>query len=237
MKIPRFLLGYRPNRLKKFVFYTAVLKNRISNNKEGNLILPKVVSHKYKLVYVHNPLVASNTIKSILRSLDENAETTHANPLSYRSYLKFSFVRNPIERVLSCYTKKVLNADTAPKLYVISKYKGLHYNMSLREFVDWLLTEEGSDKYADRHWISQHKILHNSKGEPLYDYLGKLETFKEDLNRLLGFTPEIPRLVTSNQQPKKCQEEITDDMRNKILRRYGKDFVKFNYRVEQEVIT
>lgn len=80
MKIPRFLLGYRPNRLKKFVFYTAVLKNRISNNKEEPLTLPKLVSHNYKLVYIHNPLVASNTIKSILRNLDEDAETTHGHP-------------------------------------------------------------------------------------------------------------------------------------------------------------
>lgn len=222
MNIPLSIRRHRPKRLKKVMFYTAILKNRIVNDKKKELALPKVVSHEYRLIYVTNPLVASNTIKYILRNLDRNIETVYGTDYNY---LKFSFVRNPIARVKSCYTKKVLNADTIAKLHLLSKYKGLHYNMSLKEFVDWLLTEEGSDKYADRHWISQHKLVADC------DFIGKLENFEEDLTKLFGFIPEIPRLASGDHLPKKCREEITDDMRNKILKRYGKDFIKFGYGV------
>lgn len=223
---PRFVRQHKPPRgLKGFLFYTAVLKNRAVNRKDELSLIPKTVSHKYRLIYVPNPLVASNTIRQILRNLDRNIETVYGTDLGYDNYLKFSFVRNPITRVKSCYTKKILNADSVAKLHMLSKYKGLHYDMSLKEFIDWLLTEEGSDKYADRHWVSQHKLVADC------DFIGKLENFEEDLNRLLGFTPEIPKLASSGYLSKECQEEITDDMMNKILRRYGKDFVKFNYEV------
>lgn len=227
MMIPKFIRRYKPPKgLKRVLFYTAVLKNRIVDRRDRLELLPKIVSHKYKLLYIPNPLVASNTTRYILKRVDENTETL-TDLSDYDDYLKFSFVRNPIKRVLSCYNKKILNADTIAKLHLLSKYKGLHYNMSLKEFIDWLLTEEGSDKYADRHWVSQHKILTNC------DFIGKLENFEEDLNTIFEHKNisdiPIPKLAQSSWLPKKNQEEITYDMKDKIFKRYRKDFVKFDY--------
>lgn len=227
----------KPQRSKKLVFWTLQTKHKLRNNKKEPISTPKIVSHKHKFVCILNPLVGSNTMKRIfwdygarLESINLEEERSH-----YRDYFKFAFVRNPVGRVLSCYNKKILNADTIFKLYILSKYKGLHYNMDFNGFINWLLTEEGSDKYADRHWISQHKLLFNNVGEPLYNYLGKLETLREDLDNIceyigINYLEKIPH-TGSHKRFNKQHSSINQELINKIYKRYYKDFKCFNYTI------
>lgn len=230
-------MSFRSRRLqksKRAIFLALQAKHKLRNNKGDEIITPKIVSHKHKFICMLNPLVGSSTMRRFFRdygAIVENIDLEKEHS-QYKDYFKFAFIRNPVTRTISCYNKKMLNADTVPKLYILSKYKGLHYNMSLKEFIDWLLTEEGSDRYADRHWISQHKLLFSSNGEPLYDYLGKLETLRQDLNNICEYIginiEEIPH-AGSYKRFSKQYSDIDQDSMNKIYKRYYKDFNYFSY--------
>lgn len=114
----------------------------------------------------------------------------------YLDYFKFCFVRNPWERILSCYHSKIINKQninqtfqTRCLFYVMPKSVSsgrhrlaslpvLNAHMSFEEFVHAVANIQ--DEYADKHFRGQHTFICNARGELLVDYIGHLETFKDD---------------------------------------------------------
>ena len=63
--------------------------------------------------------------------------------------------------------------------------------MSFEEFVNAVANIQ--DEYADKHIRSQHTFIYNAQGELLIDYIGHLETFKDDFQyvaRRIGLSVE-----------------------------------------------
>lgn len=126
-----------------------------------------MVNDKYKILCVGNPKVGSSSLKLLFQNqlpesqfyLDMSYTSFLKNNLDKRSYLKISFVRNSWDRVYSCWQDKISNNKRFADMFIITRFKGLYPDMPFEEFVDWLCTNDGSDQNADRHWMSQHKIL------------------------------------------------------------------------------
>jgi hypothetical protein len=157
-------------------------------------------------------------------------------------YYKFAFVRNPWARVVSCYNDKICNVDKINKVTIIAKYPSLRPDMSFADFVQWLCCEEGRDEYADPHWRSQHELLTDESGEIPLDYVGRLESLEEDMNRICDQT-SIPKFSIPHSNPgskhieskpktgrfQNYRDYYTNETRDLIEERYKKDIEEFGY--------
>ncbi|MEQ8554259.1 MAG: sulfotransferase family 2 domain-containing protein [Cyclobacteriaceae bacterium] len=190
------------------------------------------------VVYVVNAKVACSSLKTAILekapSVDDNYSIHRIKGQSYRGklnpthqeYFKFSFVRNPVERLYSCYKSKFQNdiVKYSRKTPYFDNYLyGYLKNVkSFEEFVDKVIRI--SDKYADRHFKSQTSQLVESKNFEL-DFVGKIETIDQDLNVLKDYgIIDLPHFNSSGVEK---SNDFGVVLRNKIIKRYYKDFLNW----------
>lgn len=208
----------------------------------------KVVNRDVGFIYCAVPLAGSS---SIIAALTKDPFTRCGNTVGYGalheivagsgldgSCFVFSFVRNPWSRVVSCYHKKIFNANTIGKLAILSRHPGLRPGMSFEDFIEWLCSPNASDEVADPHWASQHAILSGLDGQLLCDFVGRLERLENDLRALsprLGVSSlDLPRINASDQLPRAPQftqyrDYYTPRTRDLVARRYARDVEIFGY--------
>ena len=149
---------------------------------------------------------------------------------TWSRYFSFSFVRNPFDRTWSIYTYLKKHPGNYP---FIKRYK------SLDEFVlsdDW--DQPGPDRMIQPqlYWLRQGPRVQ----KPIVDFIGKVETYHEDLERVL-------ELVGLNQAKRKTLRiEKKNESRSskaktptlsapaidRVLKRYADDFKTFGYAAE-----
>lgn len=191
----------------------------------------KIISHRYGFVWMCNPKVASRSIIQALLSVDPEAilvlqKTSHELFLEYpeaRDYFSFAFVRDPYERAQSFFRDK-LDLDPHAPEWNSQRFFGLRRGMSFSEYCRWLDSPLGSDAFADRHWLSQHKHLEVNGGRP--DYIGSYENLQENwcwvLARLGVPHIELPHL--NKRRPRAVQVDADDASVAILHRRYTRDF-------------
>lgn len=195
----------------------------------------KVVSHRYKFVWICNPKVASRSIIDALMAADPDAIRIEQKTLEEmfstfpqaRGFFSFAFVRDPCERARSFFDDKLDTGPQAPNWNVDRRFFGLRKGMSFAEYCRWLETPFGSDAFAERHWLSQCR--HIDVDGHLPDYVGSYENLEENwqwvLARLGVPYTELPHL---NKRRGRTVREFVDDDSLTILhilhRRYLGDF-------------
>jgi len=114
------------------------------------------------LRYNPDPLLGPESLAHLTAS--EYIDCGHITPNVFNSYYKFSFVRNPWDRLVSEY-----------------KYREHSKNYSFKKFLFKHLPEPGpSDDY--RHIIPQYDFLFDPNGNQLVDFIGKFEKLQEDFD-------------------------------------------------------
>ncbi len=102
----------------------------------------------------------------------------------YHRYFKFAFVRNPWDRLVSCYWSKV---RSEPRMRM-GKYGdvSLHSDMSFKEFAEAVCRIP--DEVSNTHFRSQHVTICDDGLEKnvLADFVGRFENLEEDF----GFVAE-----------------------------------------------
>ena len=135
----------------------------------------KLLSRKYRCLWMINLKVASRSIVAALRAADPDAERTGERSVSElyaahpeaREYYSFAFVRHPFARALSFYwaafvSPRVVYTDgqrlhrTLNFRYLLDRFFGLAEVGSFEDYCEWLNTPYGSDAFADPHFLSQH---------------------------------------------------------------------------------
>ncbi|PKG98755.1 sulfotransferase family 2 domain-containing protein [Paraglaciecola sp. MB-3u-78] len=217
--------------LLRFVFRR--FRNPSPDNATGVM-----VNDELKLLYIANPKVASSTIKSLFLNSIPNSEfllttsyTQFAKQYSDKyGYCKFSFVRDPVERLYSCWQDKISNNKRFADIFIITRFKGLYPDMPFESFVKWLCSDNGKDECADRHWKSQSKLL--SSGNPTFDdakfyNLNKLSEIVTDYAQTnnLSITQNLWRNRLGGDS--KGIEAISKDTLQLIFLRYEKDYEAF----------
>ena len=208
----------------------------------------KLISHKYKFVYLRNPKTGSSTIVDIITQIDPDVINIHGDRqnIQYtvqintrdkiKDYYHFTSIRDPYARILSAYKEKILDANELKYKYYIEPYYGLYRNISFKDFCEWLNSVYGSDVFADKHWRSQYLNIYNFNipfGYNLnYNYICKLENLHEDLRRIfieLNVDTEYTINHINNTSDKYEDVIIDDKCRDMIYQRYQKDFEIFKY--------
>jgi hypothetical protein len=145
----------------------------------------------------------------------------------------FSFVRNPYERILSCYLDKIKN----PKNYLgFLRYGNRFYKeMNFEDFLEEV--NKIPDAEADKHFRSQYTFLKN-KDDLIPDFVGRLGNFSCDFQKVLDRigTDQLETAHTNKSNSKKNKRSIyfTTYAKELIWERYKEDFLYFEYPKDEE---
>lgn len=199
----------------------------------------KYISHAHKFIYFEVPKAGTS---SLLNLFNEHAPVTKLRGrftfLDYPEYLSFALVRNPWDRVLSCYLDKIKKDESFEndkfEKGVMKKFRkfGVFYaGMPFSEFLE--AVGDIPDEIADGHFASQHKRL-IMEGKIVVDVLGKFENYIWEVTRFLQRVGmkndiEIPHLRKSKNR--KSYPEYYDERTRKIVdKRFAEDIGLFGYR-------
>ena len=146
----------------------------------------------------------------------------------------FSFVRNPIRRLLSAYCDKIARTSYHPLQTAIQAIIGQPEDPTVFiEFDDFLTALELQDQmHQNNHWRPQHiNILH---GMANHSMIGKLENFGEDFPRLCEETgmPHDGMEIVHKRAPATIFDDLISgrpDRLKRIEQLYAKDMEIFGY--------
>ena len=209
----------------------------------------KIVSHRYRFVWICNPKVASRSIIAALCQADPEARLIrdltsaqlYAAEPRIREYLSFAFVRNPYTRSHSFYADRVVRASTN-RHRPMRHFHGTSEDTSFDDLCTWLNTPYGSDAFADRHWLSQHVQTRLPSGR-LPDVLGRYECIEEDLGAIAArldmpasalpvvntMTGWHPVEAMADQHLRRRARDLSTRNRRLLRARYAEDFDLLGY--------
>ncbi len=154
--------------------------------------IEKVIDEENKIIFLVNPKVASRSLINTMvwdnnygfkgKIYRENLNELSENFNLFEGFFIFSLFRDPLDRIISCYKDKFFNPSEDDEKWIL-KSRGLKRNMSFKNFLEFLLSQNGSDEFADRHWISQSKIF-NLYGKNFYPHKIWL---LDDLDKAMGY--------------------------------------------------
>lgn len=217
----------------------------------------------YRLIYMAVPKVANSSIKAALSQLfPAEVQSNHPDPSrpraiyrgardylfrngariykhqvqKYPEYRVIAFVRNPWDRLVSCYKDKVTEGSTTesgtPKVRddrALYANTGVERDMDFSDFVREVARTP--DKQANRHFRSQHTFLTDRRGRLLTTDIGYFERLSEDFGRMMEEigAPELslPRLRYTTASG--FREFYTPELRRIVAERYEKDIALFGF--------
>ncbi|MGH2760706.1 MAG: sulfotransferase family protein [Actinomycetota bacterium] len=142
------------------------------------------------------------------------------------SCFTFSFVRNPLDRLLSAYTQQV-SAVTARKRIV--QQHAIPSDATFADFVRAIA--ELPDEGCNVHVRSQHRSVTDEDGV-IVDYLGRFERLETDWGALVERfgLPPLPHRQKSTHRP--YAEAYTPELARLAADRYARDIELFGYEDE-----
>ncbi|MEA1866796.1 MAG: sulfotransferase family 2 domain-containing protein, partial [Thermodesulfobacteriota bacterium] len=210
-----------------------------------------IISHKHQFIYIPIPKIACTSVlnrvaeiihgrptklykitshrdvhlnrKNIFNSKYSELHPDTAKAVKkYKNYFKFTFTRNPFDRIHSCYVDKLSIDSYGFDNNLIKRYAQMHRGMS---FVEFLKTIAGIDvEEMDEHFRPQCTFFPVN----YIDFTGKLENIIDDWQ-------QIEKIIRIDHQPlpvyNKSQEidYYDDEAEQLVVSIYNKDFKTFGY--------
>lgn len=229
-----------------------ILAKLIRRNR-GNDSRHFIVLDAQKIVYGRVPKVANSSIKAALARFLEGpvdpavkktkdhfwqkstgrqtrmVKKAEALKLNEQNF-SFSFVRNPFDRVVSCYNNKVISN---PVVSAPMEAMNLYHGMPFDEFVRTLARTP--DDKMDIHLLPQASIL-KIDGQLIPKFVGRLENIQEDWRKLAETMaekglPTLGKLPSKNVRRKKSEDVVAYYESSEILEliheRYRDDIETF----------
>ena len=232
------------------MFLAELIKPHIGHHLHQNILL-----ERYRAIYLFIPKVACSSIKKVIADTLDIPPYDPSQPDKYihrrvypyakksrihddyKDYFKFCFVRNPFDRIVSCYSNKVaedkfLNNEHFKNgvAKIFKEYKSLFWGgMSFEEFVTSVA--QIPDDRADTHFRSQWITAFDKKNNQLTDFVGKFECLQKDFSVVcekINFpVRELPHLLKSDHG--KYREYYSKKTISIVQQRYVKDLDIFQY--------
>lgn len=214
------------------------------------------ISKRHGCVYVEVPKAGCSVVKRVLQysevdgvgidpqaSVHDRSLSPLAAPItggfdldevfgSASPYFRFSFVRNPYSRALSCYLEKIAGEQWLRDLRLPELGFHPQDEVSFADFLNRVRVQELRD--MDVHWAPQHFLL--SLRRVQYGFLGRFENFQGDLRRLVDIlsldVPEellLRRTAHVTSAASKLHDYYDDETVALVQEIYGKDFDALGY--------
>jgi hypothetical protein len=199
-----------------------------------------VVCHNKKCIYIHIPKTAGTSVEQFLRENGKNGLQYHGVrngrsmhhftafdlkyeiPLTFQNYYKFTFVRNPYDRLLS--------------EYYWTPIPGVGYKsgQTKADFITYVSRVVNKRLFFDNifndHFIPQYLFIYNGKKFIIddifkYEDLNKtVDILKEKLNINTNF-PCLNKSINSTI----IKTGWNENQKERIYKIYKNDFILFNY--------
>lgn len=156
--------------------------------------------------------------------------------LRHNDYFRFGFVRNPLDRLLSCYAQKIVYYQRQlgmPSL--LWRYGNMFdKDMSFAEFVT--AVARIPDRLSDIHFRSQHTFFYH-RGQLMVDFVGHFEQLQDDWHKLQA-GHELPELPHENRsRHADYRDAYTPELARLAAQRYAKDIELFGYADAVDALT
>lgn len=205
-----------------------------------------IVSEQYGVIYYNTQKNANSTIKAQFldvlgipktpnfpKDIHYNyhfpTASQHDIETKYQDFFKFSILRNPWERLVSCYKNKIEQSSKTGKDYILECSPDFYIGMPFEEFVHVVC--ETPDLEADYHFCSQIYLMIYPDGSFPMNYLCNIENLATHINEIKSKTG-IPfsSLANLNSSKKSTYESIyTPELVEKVRLRYQADIEFFKY--------
>ena len=236
-------------------------KNRNDETVDIKKLSNIIVHEKLKILFCYIPKVSCTQWKTFIASLD-GTETKlpihdrklfkflHVYPRNdvdrmLKTYFKFVFVREPLERLLSAYLNKFhsLNETYYPNVYgrgIIKRYRPggnpEHKNVTFDEFLNFVINLGNS--YWDEHWQTYDKLCHPCAIQ--YDFIGRFENLEEEASFVLSSIKSnvsFPHVRPSSTPSKLSSyySQISRELLDRVRQTYSGDFEMFGYDLSRSV--
>ena len=234
-------------------FYRSAHKFRAAlrrvKEKGAYMIWSYVVLEEKKVIYLVMQKAACTSIMASMTQTESTASYLDVNqtvrntglvlddfdPTAYQGYYVFTFVRNPFERLISCYenkyhTDKDLRAARKSEMKYDSYLMGyLKKDRGFRSFASRVCRIP--DRLADQHFVSQSFLIDRMGKNPKPDFVGHYENLSaeyEPIRAKYGFMP----LPHHNKTPKASSWMDYYDLSTarKVYHRYRTDIERYGYR-------
>lgn len=198
--------------------------------KFGYIQIPKVASRSIQVaVTAHLSWIPASAdfdlelVKKFEEFFAKHLKHEEIYKLAQRNFI-FAFVRNPYERIYSCYKNKIADVKASGGRNIFEKHD-IGLDVTFAEFVRKVSTLP--DNGSDRHFRSQSWFL-TWQGKLMPSFVGKLESMSDDwleLQQRFGIAPP-PQINVSSV---KLLPEMSTQTRKLIYDRYVDDFKLFGY--------
>ncbi|MAB37988.1 MAG: hypothetical protein CL528_10055 [Aequorivita sp.] len=187
----------------------------------------------YKCIFIHIP---KNAGLSVCYTLFGNTGGSHRkivdykkifSPNTFNRYYKFTFVRNPWDRLVSTYFfLKKGGLTEKDKIWADANLLAF---TDFKDFVKLWLTEENINNSL--HFQHQHVFLIDEKGNIAVDFIGRFENIKEDFKKITDKLNIKRTLKKTNTSKRKEDYRLYYDEETKAIVNevYRKDIQLFNY--------
>lgn len=233
-------------------------------NRAGELRTAFLISLRRRYVYRPIAKVANSTIRGLLYEAEFKANGFHRHVVRINShfvhnpftspllqpyqltpnlmeralfsdrFFRFAFVRNPVDRVLSCYLDRVQAPNSVPHMEA-RRLAGSKPDdsISFDQFVDVISQQENRE--MNHHWRPQYHQL--MCGIVKYTEILRLEDFDAAMKKMLEkFYPKIAPTIDMNKMysPRRTKAKemaitVSPETRKKIEKIYKEDFEFFGY--------
>lgn len=155
---------------------------------------------------------------------DHNSSIVSQCRKVYPDHKIFSFIRNPFDRILSCY------------FYYCQRDKTQKFGEVYKTFSDWIIAKKRGENYGGG--LVQPL---SSRLDGKLDFLGRFETLNEDIEKVkemfniktteeLGWTNRSNRRPDESRKGKGYRDFYTEETRKFVKDYYQKDLKNFDYK-------
>lgn len=226
-KTQLFLRDYQRRKRSIKAYDPSVVKNPVFQSSISAL-------DYYKCIFVHIP---KNAGISVSYTLFGNTGGSHRkikdymkifSPNTFKKYYKFTFVRNPWDRLVSTYFF-LKNGGLTEKDKIWADANLATYK-SFKDFVENWLNEENIKKSL--HFQQQYVFLENEKGMIAVDFIGRFENIDEDFRKITQVLKIDRKLGKRNVSKRDAdyRKYYNNKTRAIVASVYNKDIELFNYK-------
>lgn len=227
----------------------------------GNISANQLISMSLKNNYVwfRNAKAASSTLDVILQGVEYSGlPLTKVNPhgglacsfhvkpyqlpkqqletvLSGNQFIRFVFVRNPYSRLVSAFKDKIIRKTKEKRKMLKILGKGdapIEEEIRFDEFINTVC--QSKFQQMDRHWQLQ---IHSTCAKWIqHDFIGKIENFDYDLERLEKYTNLLvkqenkeDKVFNKSKSKGEWKDYYTETLGQKVAEAFKDDFEVFGY--------